>query len=176
MSPLSCLGELGSSWTTQAINSWVRWVAHRLLPNCTAAVVIGVWNSWLWIKFQIHSIIFATVMCMRKKYSVLLSAFLTNSEDFIASVSRRCEHWGIEGGSARIENPTSQEQSLKKRRHEQCVSLQKADALFRAVTVGAGGPGVTGILFLLPRICPLECVRLFAFFKGSSGIYGLIHG
>lgn len=59
--------------------------------------------------------------------------------------------WGVEGGSARIENPTSQELSLKKRRWEQCMALQKADTLFRAVTVSTGGPGVTDLSLPAPQ-------------------------
>lgn len=77
--------------------------------------------------------------------------------------------WGLKGGSARKENPTFQEQSLKKRKYEQCMALQKADILFSAVTVSASGSGVTDFLFMLPKLWPLACVSLFAVLKAHQG-------
>lgn len=54
------------------------------------------------------------------------------------------------------------------RRCEQCVALQKAGTSFRPMTVGAGGTGVTDLLFLLLKLWPLACVRLFAVLKAHQ--------
>lgn len=50
------------------------------------------------------------------------------------------------------------------------MALQKADTLFRAVTVSAGGPGVTDRPSLpAPKLWPLACVSLFAALEAHQG-------